>query len=41
MHLLDLCCKASLLLLFMPWAGGENDAELQSLQVLGLGLLGT
>ncbi|XP_042739352.1 natriuretic peptides B-like [Lagopus leucura] len=32
MHLLDLCCKASLLLLFMPWAGGENDAELQSLQ---------
>lgn len=41
MQLLALCCRASLLLLFMPWAGGENDAELQSLQVLGLGLLGT
>ncbi|NP_001185676.1 renal natriuretic peptide precursor [Gallus gallus] len=34
MQLLALCCRASLLLLFMPWAGGENDAELQSLQEL-------
>uniref|UniRef100_A0A8C2T3I5 Natriuretic peptides A-like n=1 Tax=Coturnix japonica TaxID=93934 RepID=A0A8C2T3I5_COTJA len=34
MQLLALCCRTSLLLLFMPWAGGENDAELQSLQEL-------
>ncbi|XP_065593890.1 natriuretic peptides B-like [Cyrtonyx montezumae] len=34
MQLLALCCRASLLLLFLPWAGGENDAELQSLQEL-------
>ncbi|XP_072210589.1 natriuretic peptides B-like [Excalfactoria chinensis] len=34
MQLLALCYRTSLLLLFMPWAGGENDAELQSLQEL-------